>query len=126
MSAPLFHPITAKSPVEWARAEAVALDQHAARMEASHGPNTKGAPLCRSRAAALRWLADAASKQAGASEALPEPRRGDTPNPDSIRAAALEEAAKVAERMYADDRWHGTVRSVAQNIAAAIRALGEK
>jgi len=60
MSAPLLHPITAKSPIEWARAEAAALDQHAKRMEESHGPNTKGAPLCRSRAAALRWLADAA------------------------------------------------------------------
>lgn len=62
MTAPLLHPVTAKSPIEWARAEAVALDRHADRMEASHGPKTKGAPLCRSRAAALRWLAEKAEK----------------------------------------------------------------
>lgn len=55
---PILHP--GKSPIEWARAEAAALDRHAALMEASHGARTKGVALCRSRAAALRWLADAA------------------------------------------------------------------
>jgi len=44
MTAPLLHPVSAKSPIEWARAEAVALERHADRMEASHGPRTKGAP----------------------------------------------------------------------------------
>jgi hypothetical protein len=66
-------------------------------------------------------------EQAAGDAGLPEPRRGDTHNPASIRAAALEEAAKVAD-IYV--KGAGTAnrlqRAVASSIAAAIRALGEK
>lgn len=60
MTAPLLHPVQSKSPIEWARAEADALERHADQIEHYHGPRTKGAPLCRSRAAALRWLVERA------------------------------------------------------------------
>lgn len=87
MSAPILRP--GKSPIEWARAEATALDRHAAMMEASHGPNTKGATLCRARAAALRWLADAA-------KGAPSPAPVSSPKPvapSTSAAAALPVAA---------------------------------
>jgi hypothetical protein len=68
-----------------------------------------------------------AKAKAAGDAGLPEPRRGDTHNPASIRAAALEEAAKVAD-IYV--KGAGTAnrlqRAVASSIAAAIRALGEK
>lgn len=42
---------------------------------------------------------------------------------EAIREEAFEEAAKVAEAKYADDRWAGHYRIAATTIAAEIRHL---
>lgn len=87
MTAPLLHPLTAKSPLDWARAEAAALEQHAHHMEASHGPGTKGASLCRFRAAALRWLVTRAEAEMQRQAARPSDTRGEARPSSSISRA---------------------------------------
>ena len=48
------------------------------------------------------------------------------PDVAAIRAAAFEEAAKIADGEYSDQNWHAMYRHAAGTIAAAIRAAGEK
>ena len=46
-----------------------------------------------------------------------------TLSPSKIREEALDEAARVAEREFADAGWHSYYRSAARSIAQAIRSL---
>jgi hypothetical protein len=80
-------------------------------------------------AEAARAFISGVPEQAAGDAALPEPRRGDTPTPASIRAAALEEAAKVALKagvQFMDTSPVSDPEGTLATAIQAIRALGEK